>query len=362
MTNITRTIAASIGLAFAVAACSGSSNVAPNVAASTNPAAAGSGNAIFIVKIPNATVAASGSKRPAYLTPQVKGIDFSVYASDGSVPNNRGEVFYALSPQATYCTTSPAALTCTLSVQAYPGDDWFAVTTYDQNNPTTPSSGGSSHIISTGGVEAIISPNASNTVSITTSGVVSKVLIALTDPVPPAGTALTQNVHVVGLDADNNVIVGNYDQPLSLTDGDTSGVTSLSTGSVANASAVPTLTYTGGTIPSGSASITATTTSPSDSQNRGPFHSNVLLIPGSIAYYSTPGFLTFGSVSGGAQSLTVNGTSTTYASTSGCVGTVSISGSAPTYTITPLAAGSCNMVLSYAGGNTVTIPIAISPN
>jgi len=353
-----RTIATALALAFAAAACSGPSGVTPPAAGSSGSSGS-HGDAVFVVKIPHPVVAA-GSKHPAYLTPQVRGIDFSVYANDGTAPNNRGYAFFALSPQATYCTDGTSALTCTLSVQAYPGDDWFGVTTYDQANPTTPYNGGSSHVISTGGAEAIVAADGTNTVSITTSGVVSKVLIGLDDPFPAAGTPYSQNVHVVGLDADNNVIVGNYDSPLSLSDSDTSGVTSLSTTSVANSGVLPQLNYTGGSIPTG-ASITATTTSPDDPYNRGPFHANAIFLPGSLSYYGTPAYFTFGSVHDAAQTLTINGTSATYASTSGCVGIVTLGGSGP-YTVTPVAAGSCNMVLSYSGGNTVTIPVVVGPN
>lgn len=359
MTNSIRTIAGSIGLVLAVAACGGGSGVTP--AASTGPTASGPhGNAVFVVKIPHPTTS-SDVKHPAYLTPQVQGIDFSVYANDGMSPNNRGYVFYAVSAQESYCTDSQTALTCTLPVLAYPGDDWFAVTTYDQNNPTTPYNGGSSHIISTGGAEATILPNGTNTVSIATSGVVSKVLIGVDDPAPAVGTPFSQSVRVVGLDADNNVIVGNYDQPLTLTDSDTSGVTSLSTASVASASDVPQLNYTGATIPDGYASITATTQSPNDAYNGGPFHANAIFLPGSAEFYATPPYLVFGGVGDAPQSLAIGGTTDAYASTSGCTGTVSLSGGGP-YTVAPVAAGSCTMVLTYGNGNTVTIPVVVGPN
>ncbi|HEY8322738.1 MAG TPA: hypothetical protein VIG46_13190, partial [Candidatus Baltobacteraceae bacterium] len=207
-TNITRTIVASIGLAFAAAACSGgSAGVTPSA---SQPAPSGTlGNAVFTVKIPHPATSSTGDKRPAYLTPQVQGIDFSVSSSDGTLPSSRGYSFFALTPQSTYCTNGPSALTCTLSVQAYPGNDSFAVTTYDQSNPTTLNpNNGQSHVISVGYVTAAIGAGATNAISIATSGVVSTVLIGLDQPYPAAGTPLTQPVHVTGVDADNNVIVG----------------------------------------------------------------------------------------------------------------------------------------------------------
>jgi hypothetical protein len=234
-TNFTRTIVASIGLAFAAAACSGgSAGVTPSPSAASPSGT--SGNAVFIVKIPNPSSSSStGDKRPAYLTPQVKGIDFSVSSSDGSLPSNRGYAFFALTPQSTYCTNGPSALTCTLSVQAYPGSDSFAVTTYDQSNPTTLNpNNGQSHVISVGYVVATIGSGVTNAISITTSGVVSKLLIGLDNPLPPTGAPLTQAVHVAAFDADYNTIVGPFDQPVSLTDSDTTGVTTLSQSSIAS--------------------------------------------------------------------------------------------------------------------------------
>jgi hypothetical protein len=381
MTNISRSIVASIGLAFAVAACGGSGGMTPPAVAEATATPAGglSGSALFTVKIPHAGVTASDAKRPAYLTPQVQGIDFSVYANDGSVPNSRGYVFYALSPQATYCVDSASVLTCTLAVQAYPGNDFFAITTYDQNNPTTPGgSGGSSHVISTGSAVATIAANTTNTISIVTSGVVSKLLIGLDNPLPAVGTPVTQPVHVAAFDADYNLIVGNFDQPVSLTDSDTSGVTSLSQTSIASSADVPTLSYTGGTLAQ-YAFLTVTTQSPSDTLNRGPFTANIGFFPDGGGLWPSPSYLAFASVSAGPQTVTIKGTGSVYQSVSGCTGTVSINSVPPnstppistvvsvsptpqTYTVTPLVKGSCNLQFSYSNGTSTTVPIVVSPN
>lgn len=362
-TNITRTIVAAIGLAFAAAACSGGSGLTP-AASQASPSSGPTGNAIFVVKIPNPAVSSSaGDKRPAYLTPQVKGIDFSVNANDGTLPSNRGYAFFALTPQSTYCTTGPSALTCTLSVQAYPGNDLFQVATYDQSNPTTPAPNfGSSHVISTGFVTANIASGATNTIAITTAGIVSTVLIGLDNPYPATGTAFAQSVHVTGVDADNNVIVGNFDSPLSLTDSDTTGTTSLSTNSMAS-SGTATLNYTGATLAT-AATIKATTTSPIDFYNRGPFNGQTTFLPGSASYWTAPQYLAFGGVSAAPQTITVHGTSAVWSSVSGCIGTVTVSQTPPTYTITPVAAGKCTLQLTYNGPPlvSVSVPIVISPN
>ncbi|HEY8320658.1 MAG TPA: hypothetical protein VIG46_02535, partial [Candidatus Baltobacteraceae bacterium] len=204
-----------------------------------------------------------------------------------------------------------------------------------------------------------------NAISIATSGVVSTVLIGLDQPYPAAGTPLTQPVHVTGVDADNNVIVGNFDSPLTLTDSDTSGVTTLSTGSIASSGAPATMTYNGGSL-GAVAFIKATTTSPVDYNNRGPFNAQTGFYPGSTSLWTAPQYLTFGGVSSPAQSLTVNGTASAWSSTSGCVGTVTITSTPPTYTVTPVAPGKCTMTLTYGtppGAITsVSIPIVISPN
>jgi len=235
------------------------------------------------------------------------------------------------------------------------------VTTYDQNNPTTPGgSGGSSHVISTGSVVATIGANTSNTISIVTSGVVSKLLIGLDTPLPPTGTPITQPVHVAAFDADYNLIVGSFDHPVSLTDSDTTGATSLSQNSIASSADAPTLSYTGGTL--SSANITVTTASPSDSLNGGPFHANIFLIPGGSGLWSAPSYLAFPSVGSGPRNVTINGTASAYQSVSGCIGIVSVSSTPPTYTVTPLVKGSCNLQFTYANATSITVPIVVSPN
>lgn len=368
MAKTTRSIVASIGLALGVAACGGSGSM-PIVAESPAPSTpvVQYGNAVFVVTIPLASVAASGAKRPAYLTAQVRGIDFSVRANDGTGPNDRGYVFYAVDPQSPYCAAAAVTLTCRLPVQAYPGNDLFSVRTYDQSNPSTPGSpdGGTSHIISTGSVAATIGPNASSTISIVTSGVVSKLLVGLDTPLPPTGTPITQPVHVAAFDADYNLIVGNFDHPVSLTDDDTTGATALSQNSIASSADAPTLSYTGGAL--ASATITVTTASPSDSLNGGPFHANISLIPGGTGIWTSPSYLAFPGAFAASQVLRFNNTTSAFQSVSGCSAFATVNGGPPpspppTYAVQPLHTGACDLRFNYANGTSVTVPIVIGPN
>ena len=126
-----------IGAVSVLAACGGGGG---SSAIGTLPSAGSgqpglTGSATFVVSIPKNGPKA-GARHAKYLTPSVQGIDFNVAPNvpNGATPappNGRGYVFYALTPQSTYCNTSnPSALVCTLQVQAYPGSDLFTVNTY----------------------------------------------------------------------------------------------------------------------------------------------------------------------------------------------------------------------------------------
>ena len=290
-TNITRTIVASVGLAFAVAACGGGGGMTPAAEPAMTPALSGTPCSRWIERRRNV------QRRQATGLPLSAGEGHRLQRlRERRLPNSR---VYSLAEPAVDVLRDIGSPGLHASVQAYPGNDFFAVRTYDRGIDHSGGGGGSSRVISTGSVVATIGANTSNTISIATSGVVSKLLIGLDTPLPAVGTPLTQPVHVAAFDADYNTIVGNFDQPLTLTDSDTTGVTTLSRNSIASSADVPTLSYTGGTL--STANITVTTASPSDSLNGGPFHTNIFLIPGGTGLWPSPSYLAFSSVTARAS-------------------------------------------------------------
>lgn len=374
--------AAAIAASLLMSACAGGSGgspaAVPNV---TSPSSSLTATAMFTVVIPNDT-ALSGARQAKYLTPAVKGIDFqtqqdlSPAGATQTQPSDRGYVFYALTPTSSYCTTGPTAMTCTLPVLAYPGQDLITVNTYDNTNPSTPfGNGGPSHIISTGFVTATILPGVNNPISITTSGVVTFMTMGLDNPFPPTGASLTQPIRLLAMDANDYIIIGNYDSPLAASSSDTTGGITVSSTSIPNSSTLPNVVYNGTNV---SANVLVKTTSFNTTINtRFTFiQTFARFIPNNRGYYPTPATVLFGHASAAAQTVTVTGTGTAPAlaladvnnadnqQNPKCSGIVTASVSGSTVTITPVKAGVCGLWLTGGTGATLTtgtIPIVVSP-
>lgn len=372
----THLFAASLAASVLLAACGGGSGSAPLPKATIAPSKQTSGNATFVVKIPPKR--SSSARTPKYLTADVQGIEFDVTQNNGSV--SAGYVFYPISSAQPYCTTpSGGGLTCTLAVQAIPGDDTFAVKTYDQ-----PNNGFNADVISTGSVEKTISTQSSNTVSVVTSGIPSAFVMSLDDQYPAA--AGTQAVHLLALDADMNVIVGSYDTPVTLSDSDTSGITTLSAASVANSTDAGNVTLTwNGTPTINWATLLATTNSPLAQTYNNTLQGRSLVLPGGAGVLASPTYLVFANSKDTAQTITLSAagaaTAPFQANTNadgfgdwglvandseasvfiqGCSGIVTVSGSSPTFTVTPAHAGFCNLNIRDSSGTRYgTVPIAV---
>jgi streptogramin lyase len=130
--------------------------------------------------------------------------------------------------------------TTSITIDAPAGTDSFTIAAYDATN-------GVGTVLSHAVFSQQIASGVANALSASLNGVVSKASVSLSNATPPAGTAATSAVNVTAFDPDGNVIVGptDYDHPVLLTNSDGSGVTSLSTTTVANASAAVTLSYNG---------------------------------------------------------------------------------------------------------------------
>jgi hypothetical protein len=315
---------------------------------------------------------------PDYLTPAIQGVSIGVSQSANQYS---GFSFFQLTPQATYCTGDGVntALACTLSIQAPVGTDLFTVDTWDTpywyNGP----------VISTGTVTQTISLNTANNVNITTEGVVTKLQIALDNPIPATGSAATIPIRVDALDGDDYRIVGNFDQPLVLSDSDTSGATMISKSLLASSTDLSglTLSYTGAVIGSSSSAtptIQVEAQSPADLMSGGPFTANVSLYPGNSGLKVSPSLLHFTSPSASGQSITigsVNASAPYYVSTGSdpngdqqCGSLINVSGSSPTFTVTPAHNGGGTCILwvydstfyASSGGYWLAVPVSISPS
>lgn len=235
-------LALACSLSAALTACGGNGGGAIPTHAAT-PVPVQPANAKFVLFIPAVpgVSSASASRRPMDFSASTR----SVTIAAGSKVLTTADV----SASSSLCTAATSGgRNCTVTAVAPPGSDEFTITAYDQPN-------GQGNAISQGTVQATISTEPT-TVNVAVTGKVVKLAISLSNAFPPVGTAATTNVVVSGLDADGNIVLGAYSSPVSLQNSDTSGVTSLSTTSVASSSTPVTLSYTG-TAPFASATITA---------------------------------------------------------------------------------------------------------
>lgn len=380
--------AAAIAASLLMSACSGGQG-GPQAALPAVPASNAGGltaTATFTVSIPHDSLSQSSMRSAKYLTSLVKGIDFQVQqdlSAPGAVqaaPGDRGYVFYALTPQATYCVNGSTALVCTLPVKAYPGADLITVSTYDSTNPSTPGqNGGSSHVISTGYVTANILPGVDNPISIVTHGVVTYMTAGLDTPFPPAGTPLTQPLRLLAMDASYNIIIGDFDMPLQASSPDATGKITVSSASITSSATLPNVVYNGGT--GVSAYIKVITTSPYTTANRRFtfIQTFTLLNPNGVGVSPSPATLSFAHANSAAQTVTLTVKNTTGSpgvvdvtrtdnnQNPACNGIVSAVLSGSTVTVTPIKAGVCGLWVAggiLTAGNynaTGTVPIVVSP-
>jgi hypothetical protein len=360
-------------------ACGGGGSASsPLPAASTSPLKHESATATFVVKFPPKLQ--SASRTTNYLTADIQGIEFDVSQDNGAT--GAGSVFYAIGPNQPYCTsaTVTAGMTCTLALQAAPGDDTFVVKTFDQPNASF-----DADMISVGSVEATISAQTSNTINIVTSGIPTAFVMSVDNAFPTV--AGTQPLHLLALDADMNIIAGPYDTPVTITDDDGTGATTLSATSVANSTDASnlTLTWNGTKIPAW-VTLLARSNSPfAMNYNYDYMVGRTLLNPTFGGVNASPSYLVFANSKDTAQTITISGAAPAaapfQANTSvdgfnntgvivnnnenptgvqGCAGIVSVSGTSPTFTVTPVHTGFCNLnIRDSSGVNYGTVPIVV---
>ncbi|GAC1304709.1 MAG: hypothetical protein NVSMB19_15720 [Vulcanimicrobiaceae bacterium] len=250
-----RRIATALFCCAALAGCSGGSNSAPPTplaGVSQPPPPTSSSVARFVVKIPSQATAKAASLRPQYVSVSTQSIAIAV---NGGAPT-----FANLTPTSANCQVVSGTLTCTVNVPAPTGTDTFAVTTYDQQLNGSGAVPAAAQALSTATMSATIAPNIANTVPITLDGIVAKVVLTLNPTSTIARTAANIPLTVNAQDADGNTIVGpgNFSAPITITDSDTSGATTLSSSTIAGpAGTALTVAFNGAALASATFSATA---------------------------------------------------------------------------------------------------------
>ncbi len=226
-----------------LAACSGGGTapkVSPSVGSSTPGVTAQSlATTQFLFGKLNTVTSSASTRRPQYVTNAITSVTITLTSVNGSK--------YVPPSGTAASTTSSITIStcpCTISGPAAPaGSDVFVLTAYD----------GSGNVVSTASPTLTIAAGQLNNEAITLNGVPASLRVA--PPAAAAGTAFStpQLISVTALDADGGTIMGAYANPITLSDADTSGATTLATsgtdspaaGQLLSSSDVATLAYTG---------------------------------------------------------------------------------------------------------------------
>jgi hypothetical protein len=225
----------------------GGSSSLPQTQTPTTPA--GKQSVVVSITIPAATSGAAAAKRsPLYVSANTQSASIAV---NGGTP-----VIANLSASSSSCTPATGGgRTCSVTVSAPVGTDTFTEILYASTTGTgTP--------LSQNTTSAAIVAGKSNVINMTLDGVVSSIALALANPTPALGTAASIALTVTIKDASGAAIIGSdpFTNPITLTDSDTSGATTLSKTTLASPAdaAALTVAYTGAAIASATFGASAT--------------------------------------------------------------------------------------------------------
>jgi hypothetical protein len=143
----------------------------------------------------------------------------------------------ATSPQ---CTTSGGTRTCSIVLQAPPGNDTFTAILYAGPNAT-------GSVLGTGTVVEQVAPGVAFSISIGLNGEAVAITLSAARTQFTAGTPATTTLTVTAFDAGNDAIAGTYEYPITITNSDTTGTFTVNPSTVPNSATVVTLSYSGGT-------------------------------------------------------------------------------------------------------------------
>jgi len=238
---------AAFALAASFAGCTSGAQLpaagSPGVAAMAGARHAGASLTIRI-RIP-----AKHGRRPRYVSPSTRGLSM-VFTGASNVSTS-----VALTPGSPGCSGAP--LVCTVNVALLPGSYTLAADALDQ----APAGGAippGAHVLSSAaGIAVTVREGQNNAFGISLDGVPASIVINGFPNAYPGTAFSAQPFAVTALDADGNAIVGTYSSPIVLSDGDTSGATSIATGgadsppagTLLGSSDTPTIAFTGATIP-----------------------------------------------------------------------------------------------------------------
>lgn len=277
-----------LGLAAALAACSGSGGTARTVPRTTPTTAPSAGatptptptatptptptpattpstipagtQAVLVLSVPCDALSTSGVRAGVNVqTARTAGRQQSVRGARPSASSSYSPASFSLSEQgggtavgtigapASNCTSSSAIPTYTVALASAPGTQVFTISTYASSN-------GAGTPLSTATVVATLPANTATTLHASLSTPVASISVTAAPTTLELGSTAVVNVIVNALDTAGETIVGpgpykngsGGSVTIALTDSDSSGNTKLSTASVTQPGTQVTLTYNGG--------------------------------------------------------------------------------------------------------------------
>jgi len=227
--------------ALIVAGCGGGGGGSNPVAPGAQTAAGTAKGTATIVIPAGATTSSSTGRQAQFISASVASVKISMAGLADQI--------FALTTGSSNCTVTAGTRTCTISFTATAGQPSITVTLYDAAN-----AGG--NLLGSATTTTNVTAGQAFTVNLTIGGAIKTVTINLSNGFT-MGTAGTATVTATAMDADGNPITGsgNFAQPLTLVNSDTTGALTLSGTTIAGPTSSVTLTYNGSASVSGTAMI-----------------------------------------------------------------------------------------------------------
>ena len=227
-----------------LAACSGGGG------GSSVPSGSGRGALQAVtVKIDVPASTSSSTRRAAYISPATLGATITAYGVLQTLPSTPSGT-YDLSATSGQCTAgSGGSRTCTLTVQAPAGNDYFLVNLFNAA-PVSGAIPGGAQLLSSNTVTLVVVLGQTSVLPVTLNGSPATIVLSPQGFLLPPGVSSSFTFFVNALDASGNLIIGpgNYTNPIALAvSGDSSTTLALSTNSITTPGTTSvTVTYNNG--------------------------------------------------------------------------------------------------------------------
>ncbi len=230
-----------LGAAVLLAGCGGGTS---STVPARLPASAKQVPVAFSITVPSASTTAR-KHRPAYVSPATQSAVVNVTPAGGAGMRT---------------VVTCVASQCAGTVPAAIGVNTFAVSLNDKPD-------GTGNTVSAGQTTATIVEGQANVVMLTLDGVIASLQVSFDQANPPVNAPATVTLQVKAFDAGGRTIIGpgTYDNPIALSNSDTSGATALSATTIAApGDPPPTIAYNGAWIGGETASAIVTARVPAN--------------------------------------------------------------------------------------------------